>query len=163
MAVNCSFLISSGQEAYGAPPVLDPTAGEKYGSSIHSRERGVRASCFGIGRCSFAHAIAPSNPRVGHSFRHNINVMRITRFPFPSRSPTQHAQPTLRLPSFLPVHIRLLELKSISNRPRCAPVHYQGIHGRLVGDAQQIHRAYTELHSGNFHCGRLYRENKYAV
>jgi hypothetical protein len=82
---------------------------------------------------------------------------------FPSHSPTQYAQPTLRLPPFLPVHICLLELKGISNRPRCTPVHDQGIHVCLVGDVQQIHRAYTELHSGNIHCGRLYGATKYTV
>lgn len=57
------------------------------GSSVHSCERGVRASCFddmGIVRRSFAPANAPSNPRIDHSFRYNINVWRITRFPFPS-------------------------------------------------------------------------------
>jgi hypothetical protein len=142
-------------------PGFGPAASEKYGSSIHSRERGVRASCFddlGIVRRSFA----PANAH-DHSFHHNINARRITRFPFPSRSPTQHAQPTLRLPPFLPVHIRLLELKGISNRPRCAPVHDQGIHLRLVGDVQQIHEAYPELHSGNIYCGRLYGATKYAV
>lgn len=126
-------------------------------------ERGVRTSCFDdldTVRRSFAPANAP-NPRTDDSFRHNINVRRITRFSFPSRSPT-HAQPTLRHPPFRPVHIRL-ELKDISNRPRCAPVHDQGIHDRLVGDVQQIHRAYPELHSGNIHCGRLYGATKYAV
>ncbi len=83
-------------------------------------------------------------------------------FPF-ARTPTQHAHHTLHLPPFLPVHIRLFELKGITNRPRCAPVHDQGIHIRLVGDAQQIHRAYPELRSGNIHRGRLYRATKYAV
>lgn len=89
-------------------------------------------------------------------------MRRTTKFPSTSRSPT-HAQPALRLPPFRPVHIRLLELKGISNRPRCAPVHDQGIHDRLVRDVQQIHRAYPELHSGNIHCGRLYGDTKYAV
>jgi hypothetical protein len=84
------------------------------------------------------------------------------RVPFPFLL-DQHAQPTLRLPPFRPVHIRLLELKGISNRPRCAPVHDQGIYERLVGDAQQIHRTYPELHSGNIHCSRLYGAAKYAV
>ena len=74
-------------------------------------------------------------------------------FPFPSRSLTRNAQPTtLRLPPFLPVHIRLLRLKGIGHRPRCAPVHDQGIHVRLVGDVQQIHRDYPQLHSGDIHC-----------
>ena len=38
-------------------PGFGPAASEKYGSSIHSHERGVRASCFddlGIVRRSFA-------------------------------------------------------------------------------------------------------------
>ncbi len=39
-------------------------------------------------------------------------------FPF-ARTPTQHAHHTLHLPPFLPVHIRLFELKGITNRPRC--------------------------------------------
>ena len=33
----------------------------------------------------------------------------------------------------------------------------------MVGDIQQIHRAYPELHSGNIRCGRLYGATKYAV
>lgn len=128
-----------------------------------SEEYEHHASCFddlGIVRRSFAPANAPSSPRIDHFLCHSINVRRL---PFPSSSPTQYAQPTLRLAPFLPVHIRLLELKGLSNRPRCAPVHDQGIHIRLVGDFQQIHRAYPELHSGNIHCGRLYGATKYAV
>ena len=76
---------------------------------------------------------------------------------------TQYAQPTLRLPPFPSVHIRLLELKGIGNRPQCAPVHDQGIHVGLVRDVQSFRRTYPELHSGDIHCGRLYGATRNAV
>ncbi len=69
VAVNCYFPYQTAASKRTRPG-FGPAVSEKYGSSIHSRERGVRASCFddlGIVRRGFAPANAPSNPRIDHS------------------------------------------------------------------------------------------------
>ena len=42
-------------------------------------------------------------------------------------------------------------------------MHNQGIHFGVVGDVQQLSRAYPELHSGNIYRGGLHADTKYAV
>ena len=70
------------QSALVRASISVPAASEKYGFPEHSRERGVRGRFNGLLLFATASLLRRFPQLPSDSFRHNINLRRITRFPF---------------------------------------------------------------------------------